>query len=417
MCPGVCHVGVFAVEDVSGIVVLKGVASEARDELVARRVRVPVGSRSPVGLAVATKQPQAVQNVKVAATHLKPPLLIDTYSAVAMPLLVGDRLIGVLDVQSKRPEAFPSDARQLLTTLANLIAPAVHNAQQYEQQCRTAEHLTEAYQLKTQFLTMISHKLRAPLKTITALSGSFLEGRAGLPIDQQEPGVGLIHSLGQHLLDLTDDFLDISTMKAGAVTLTLEDVDLRLLIESSLDALAPLIESGPITLQAEIAPDVPVVRADKRRVRQVMLNLLSSAAAFSESGRLSVRARTIEALNVDSGRMEPFVEVRVGSNGLKVPKERRTEGLRVVGRLDGPPVSERATAGLGLPAIETLIDLHGGRIWTDSEPGAGTAFTFVLPVGHVGGGKNGPSGEASMGEIEVATRGRAQRIDEACTDA
>jgi two-component system sensor histidine kinase/response regulator len=380
VCPGVHHVGIFLVDEGSDIVVLKEVAGEAKGTLDKRSFRVPVGSKSPVGLAVATRQLQTIQNVKVMATHLKPPLLLDAYSAVAVPLQVGDTRIGALDVQSRRSDAFPSDTRQLLNMLANQIATAVQNARLYQQERKVAQHLAEVDQLKTQFLTMISHKLRAPLSTIAGLSGNLLEESNGSITDQQERDVSLIHSLGQYLLELTDDFLDISKMKADAITLNLEDVNMRLLIESTLDAVAPLIEDRPITLSAEIDSDLPVVYADKRRVRQVMINLLSNAATFTESGRIGVRARNMEALNVDMERMEPFVEVRISSTGLNILEEKLTAGLWAFNRPDSSPVPSCVAAGFGLPVTEALIDLHGGRIWVDSKPGEGTTFTFMLPI-------------------------------------
>ncbi len=139
VCPGVYHVGIFLVEEGSDIVLLREVASDARNDLAGRSVWIPMGSKSPVGLAVATERSMVIQNVKVTSTHLEPPLLMDTYSAVAVPLLIGDRLIGVLDVQSRQPSAFGSDAIQLINTLGNQIATAVHNARLYRQQCQAAE--------------------------------------------------------------------------------------------------------------------------------------------------------------------------------------------------------------------------------------------------------------------------------------
>jgi signal transduction histidine kinase len=240
-------------------------------------------------------------------------------------------------------------------------------------------------QLKTQFLAMMSHKLGTPLNTIAGLSESLLE-TAGPLTDQQQRDVSLVRSLAQYLLELTDDFLDVSKMRAGKITLILGEVDLRLLIESALDAVAPLIEDKPITLRAELDPDLPIVCADKRRVRQAVLNLLSNAAAFTDAGCICVAARKIEALNVDNGCMEPFVEVRVSDSGLVISEERLSQGLEAFSRpaegfrAQGQPISESVAAGFGLPITKALINLHGGRLWVDGEPGKGVAFTFVLPI-------------------------------------
>jgi signal transduction histidine kinase/HAMP domain-containing protein len=405
VCPGVHHVAVFLIEEGADVVALKEVAGEAGGNLAGKTIRVPVGSRSPVGLAVATRRSVAIQNVKVTSTHLKPPLLMETYSAVAVPLLVGDALIGALDVQSRQPDAFPSDTRQLLTTLANQIATAVHNARLYQRQCQAAEHLAEVDQLRTQFLAMMSHKLRAPLTTISGLAGSLLEGRLGPLTDGQERDVDLICSLGQHLLELTDDFLDISKMRPGTITLTLEDVDMRLLIESSLDAIAPLIEDRPVTLCAEIDQDLPIVCADKRRVRQVLLNLLSNVAAFTRAGRISVRARKIEALNVDGARMEPFIEVCIAETGPGISTERLPGDLRALARPDVCQASEYVAAGFGFPITQALLDLHGGRIWADSKSDGGTTFTFILPVDQLDADEIQPPERTRADSVEVAAHG------------
>ena len=159
------------------------------------------------------------------------------------------------------------------------------------------------------------------------------------------------------------------------------------MIESSLDAVAPLIEDKPIELRADIESDLPLVRADKRRIRQVMLNLLSNAVAFTEAGHIGVRARPMEALNVDTGRMEPSVEIRIRDIGLTISKEKLVDGFRALDRLDpqavSSPLSECMAAGFALPITEALVDLHGGRIWVDGEVGEGTVFTFVLPVNRI----------------------------------
>jgi signal transduction histidine kinase len=131
-----------------------------------------------------------------------------------------------------------------------------------------------------------------------------------------------------------------------------------------------------VSLSAEIASDLPIVRADKRRLRQVMLNLLSNAATFTESGRINVRARQVEMYNAEVDRVEPFVEVCIGETGAIGPGD-------VPGTTPGPgraPTLKGAAAGLGLPITETLVDLHGGRIWTGNNRGEGMVFTFVLPV-------------------------------------
>jgi signal transduction histidine kinase len=186
--------------------------------------------------------------------------------------------------------------------------------------------------------------------------------------------------LGRHLQELTDDFLDVSRMKAGTTTLNLETVDVRLLIESALDAIAPLIEDRPVSTSAEIDSALPVICADKRRLRHVMLHLLSSVATFTESGWISVRARRIEALNVETERVEPFVEVRIHTSGQGVSEGYAGDTPRALPRFGDLPSAGRGAQDFMLPVSQTLIDLHGGRMWTDARCSEEVTLTFVLPV-------------------------------------
>lgn len=123
-----------------------------------------------------------------------------------------------------------------------------------------------------------------------------------------------------------------------------------------------------------------------------MLNLLSNAVAFTEAGRISVRARGIEALNADTGCMEPSVEVSISDTGLAISRQRQRNGLQTSVLPDHARVSDCLVAGFGLPITEALIDLHGGRIWLGDEPGGGTTLTLLLPVNPLEAARTPPGG-------------------------
>ena len=380
VCPGVHCVGVFLLDDDADSLVLAEMAGDGCVDSVRRRIRVPVGSNSPVGLAAANRTPATVQNANTASLLLKPPLRMDSLSAVAVPVLLDETLIGVLDVQSKHVGAFLPDSLPLLTTVANQIAAAVHNARLYREQCEVAERLAEADQLKTEFLAILSHKFRSPLSTISGLSKNLIEEtESGLGGDHLRD-VHLIHSLGQHLRDLTDGLFDFFRLSDGAITLSLEEVDIQLLIESALHTVRPLFENHPITVCAEIEAALHVLLADKRRLRQVLLGLLLTAASAVESGRIKVQARTIEALGFESEQVEPFVEVRIRSTGA----ERKGEGMFMAANALGWTgrlcMSSGCRASFGLQLTGVLLDLHGGRVWVDRGADGNAAFTFVVPV-------------------------------------
>jgi signal transduction histidine kinase len=138
-------------------------------------------------------------------------------------------------------------------------------------------------------------------------------------------------------------------------------------------------ESPPV-LCKDIEPGLPVIRADKRRVRQIMLNLLSNAAKFTESGQIAVHARLIEALNADGERIEPFVEVSVIDTGVGIPEDKLVQVFEEFTQVDSSSTRRFEGTGLGLPITKKLVELHKGRIWVESEPGQGSVFTFTLPV-------------------------------------
>jgi signal transduction histidine kinase/HAMP domain-containing protein len=381
---GACHVGVFLIEPGSDVAVLQQAVGEAGQELTQRGLRIPLGSKSPVGIAAATGESKIVQNVRTASTHLKPPLLMDTASAAAIPLLVGGATIGAIDVQCRQPEAFDPDTVKLLNTLADQLATGVHNARLYDQQRRTAEHLAEVDRLKTQFLAVMSHELRTPLNTIIGFSKVMLNGLDGPLTDKQEQDLSFIYESGQHLLALIEDILDISQINAGKMRLDVEDVQLPDIVQGAVEAVKPMIEEKPVELQVAIPSDLPLIRADKRRVRQVLLNLLSNAAKFTEAGRILVRARVVEALNANTERVEPGVEISVSDTGVGIPEDELVHIFKEFTQVDSSSSRDFEGAGLGLPITKKLVELHGGRIWAESEVDRGSTFTFVLPVNRPG---------------------------------
>jgi signal transduction histidine kinase/HAMP domain-containing protein len=375
-----CYVGVFLTDRGSNLTVLrKSIGGEGKNAKK-RKVSIPLGSRSPVGIASATGKPKIIQNVRTVSEHLKPPLLMDTQSAAAIPLLVGGTTIGALDVQCQRCDAFDADRARLLTTLADQLATGVHNARLYDQQRRAVEHLAEVDRLKTEFLAVMSHELRTPLNTIIGFSKVLLKGLDGPLTEKQEQDLSIIHESGQHLLSLIRDILDVSQINAGQIELEIERVKLGKVIDGALGAIQPLIEDKPVTLCKDIDPELPVIRADERRVRQIMLNLLSNAAKFTESGQISIRARVIEALNVEGEGIEPFVEVSVIDTGVGIPEDKLVQIFEEFTQVDSSSTRRFEGTGLGLPITKKLVELHEGRIWVESEPGQGSAFTFILPV-------------------------------------
>jgi putative methionine-R-sulfoxide reductase with GAF domain len=226
------HVGIFLVESGSDTVVLEVTSSQGSEAAPVpecsrrEKVQVPLGSKSPVGLAAATGRPQVIQDVRLQPTHLKPPLLIDTYSATAIPLLIGESQVGVLDLQSKQPGTFTPEVIHLLSRLADQIAAGVSNARLYAQQCRAAAHLAEVDRLRTQFLVVVSQRLRLLLCALSRVSEAVpIAGNDGPLTGELKRDLQVILDSCHQLLTLIDDISDSSQIYADKIAQTLDDVD------------------------------------------------------------------------------------------------------------------------------------------------------------------------------------------------
>jgi signal transduction histidine kinase len=397
---GYYYVGVYLVDKDAGVAALQEATGRKGQQLKALRFRILLSANCPVAIAATARRPSIVHDVRARSAHLKPPLLLDTYSAVAIPMLIGETVIGIIDVQSRKRYAFTSEQVNLLTALANQIAIGVHNAQLYAKQLQTVERLAEADRLKTQFLAIISHELRTPLNSIIGFSNVMIKGFDGPLTETQLADLHIINESGQHLLSLIQDMLDVSQINAGAMSLCFKEFDLRELIQSLLSAMMAMVQEKPVILQEEIDPDLPRICADKKRVRQIMLNLLSNAAKFTEAGQITVQARVVEAMNPPTGQLEPFVEIRVSDTGIGIPAGKQSGIFKEFTVVDGSTTRRYDGAGLGLPITKKLVELHGGRIWVESELGRGSTFTFVLPMNLSEPGTSLPFDRVKVGEAE-----------------
>lgn len=237
-----------------------------------------------------------------------------------------------------------------------------------------AEQLRELDRLKSQFITNMSHELRTPLNHIIGFSAMMLKEMGGPLTDMQRQDLETIQKGGKHLLSLITDILDISQIWAGKMGLTLGDVALPEIIEDTITTATARIGSKPIELKQSLAPDLPVIQADKTRVRQVLLNLVTNAIKYTERGQVTVSA----------SRDDGFVTVSVSDTGIGIPPEYQETIFEEFGRVDSSSTRKVDGLGLGLSISRCLVELHGGQIGVESEVGAGSTFHFSLPLAHVG---------------------------------
>jgi signal transduction histidine kinase len=232
------------------------------------------------------------------------------------------------------------------------------------------ERAEKADQVKSQFLASMSHELRTPLNAILNFTKVLRKGVLGPVNERQVETLNEVIYSGQHLLALINDILDISKIQSGALALFVEDnIDLEAILSSGTSTVGSLIKDKPVTLLKDIDANLPPILCDQRRVQQVLLNLLSNAAKFTDEGTITLRARCqgdhILFAVVDTGAgipqdqhdriFEPFIQTETG-------------------------IKHAGGTGLGLPISKSLVEAHGGKIWLESTPGEGSAFMFSLPI-------------------------------------
>ena len=310
----------------------------------------------------------------------------ETNSELSVPIRSGSEIIGVLDMQSDKFDAFDQLDVSAMETLSTQIAIAIENARLFEeveaargelqQRAKALEEanarLQELDQLKSQFLASMSHELRTPLSSILGFSEVLIDGLVGEISEEQEELVGIIHSSGRHLLTLINDILDLSKIEAGRMNLDLVSFDVTKLLLEVKGTIAPLLEDKSQVLHLEITDDLPDLNADRTRVKQVLLNLLSNANKFTpSSGEI-----TLSCCMSDSATM--LFSVTDTGSGIK------TEDQGIIfeefRQVNGSETDQMSGTGLGLAISSRLVEMHGGRIWVESEYGHGATFSFLLPI-------------------------------------
>jgi PAS domain S-box-containing protein len=369
------YAAIFIIDETGMSAVLRAATGEAGEEMLRRKHTLQVGSRSVVGTVTSTGKPLVVKNTDLDPIHRPDSLLPDTRSEAAIPLRIGNRIIGAIDLQSAQIDAFSEGSIAVLQSLADQIAVAIDNARSYELAQQAVNEMRELDQLKSQFLANMSHELRTPLNSIIGFSRVILKGIDGPVSELQEQDLNAIYNSGQHLLRLINDILDLSKIDAGKMELSIDDVNITELLQSVIPTTKGLLKDKAIKLVEDIAPDLPMVRADPIRIRQILLNLLSNAAKFTEEGTITLSASY--ELNQDG---QPEIVIRVIDTGSGIAPEDRKKLFQPFSQVDSSPTRKTGGTGLGLSISKRLVELHGGRIEVISEVGKGSTFYFTLPL-------------------------------------
>ncbi|KAA0284626.1 MAG: response regulator [Chloroflexi bacterium] len=370
------YAAIFIVEETGFNAILKEATGDTGAERKKRGYQVLLDDKSIVGSVASSGSVVVANNASENPLYVHDPLLPETRAEAAIPLRIGPRIIGVIDIQSQEVNAFNEDEISVLQTLADQIAVAIDNARSFELSQHAVLEMREADRLKSQFLANMSHELRTPLNSIIGFSRVILKGIDGPVTELMQQDLTAIYNSGQHLLGLINDILDSAKIEAGKMELAFDEVNITDLVHSVLSTMTGIVKDKPIELRQNIDPSTPPVRADAIRIRQVMINLLSNAAKFTEEGSISVEVGPYK----EKGRNMVRISVRDTGPGISIKDQEKL--FQPFSQVDASPTRKSGGTGLGLSISKQLINMHGGEIWVDSLEGHGSTFYFTLPLYH-----------------------------------
>ncbi|HMU94710.1 MAG TPA: ATP-binding protein, partial [Anaerolineales bacterium] len=336
------------------------------------------------------------------------PRYIETYhginSGLYVPVRLGDNVLGVISIESEKPNAFSEKDERLVVTLANQAAVAFENARLFqtaqqeiierkkveqllaEERNQLAQHVQErtadlsnanmdlarAMRVKDEFLASMSHELRTPLTGILGFSEALQLNAYGELSEKQLKPIKAIEDSGRHLLSLINDILDLSKIEAGKLELQFATCSITDVCTASLQIVKGMAQHKRQTIHYSPTNQPVAIFVDARRIKQVLVNLLSNAVKFTpEGGELG--------LDVEVSAKEQVARLAIWDKGIGIKPEDLPKLFKPFTQIDSSLAREYSGTGLGLSLAQRLIELHNGKITVESSPGQGSRFTVTIP--------------------------------------
>ena len=320
-------------------------------------------------------------------------------SATLTPIIGTRKLYGVLLAASGTETNFNEKDSEFFMMISRVIGAAIENAVLYSdvlekskeledsnEQLRMSkvwieeanaqlveanQQLEDASRLKSQFLANMSHELRTPLNSIIGFTNLILTDDLQPPNGEQKEGLEIVLRNAKNLLALINDILDLSKIEAGRLTITPEEFNIDSLVSDALMTVEPLLGEKPVKLLSELDPQIPAMNSDSARIKQIVLNLLSNAAKFTDKGHIKVIGKRVE---------DNFLSLAVEDTGTGIPAEYLDVVFEEFRQVDGSNTRKHGGTGLGLAISRRLARMLGGDLTLKSEIGKGSTFTITVPL-------------------------------------
>ncbi len=332
---------------------LRFAAACGPDATLLEITEVPLDN-SLAGWVVKNRQMLIVEDVLSDPRHFAIQSIDPTQSLLAVPMIFGDQVIGVLEsVTTKARHSFTPQDIETLETLASIAAVAVQNARLFEQSDWVAE---------------VVHEIRTPLTAI--LSYADLLQRANITDSMRAKFVGIIQQETQRVNALATQFLDLARLESGRTRMAQHRLCIDEIINAAANTIRPTIANNRQNLCVEFPDNLPCTVGDDQRIHQVLLNLLSNAAKYSDPG---------DTITLTAKADDQQMLIAVSDTGSGIPEDQLPHLFHKFARLPGKERQVTGT-GLGLVISRQIIEAHNGKIWAESEVGKGTTFCFSLPI-------------------------------------
>jgi signal transduction histidine kinase len=355
------------VEESRNWAVLKAATGEMGRRMILTNHRLPVGDSSMVGWCIAHGQARIALDVGVDAVQFRNPYLPLTRSEMALPLITHSDVIGAMTIQSTAAAAFSSVDITALQTMADQVANAIENARLFTERNSLINELEKRNAELERFTYTVSHDLRSPLVTMRGFLGYLRQDATSGDLARFDKDLDRIGNAVDKMQSLLNDLLELS--RVGRIINPSIDIPFRQIVDETIDLLINPLDAGKIKLQ--IQEELPTIHGDHTRLIEIMQNLISNAVKFMGNQPNPMIEIGSNGFDTDG---KPILFVRDNGVGIEPEYHERIFGLfnRLNPEIEG--------TGIGLTLVRRIVEVHGGKIWIESQPGHGATFLFTLPL-------------------------------------